>query len=95
MIQAMAGIYPYAPMELLLVDPHLPDWLPTITLTNLKVGKAALDIRFYRNQDGSSDYEILDVRGTLHVLHQPSPWSLSANWGERIKDLLMSLLPGR
>ncbi len=95
MIQAMAGIYPYAPMELLLVDPHLPEWLPAITLTNLKVGKAALDIRFYRSKDGSSDYEILDVRGTLHVLRQPSPWSLSANWGERIKDLLMSLLPGR
>lgn len=95
MIQAMLGIYPYAPMELLLVDPHLPDWLPTLTVTNLKVGKAAIDIRFYREKDGASDYEILDIRGHLHVLRQPSPWSLTATWGERIKDMLMSLLPGK
>lgn len=95
MIQAMVGIYPYAPMDLLLVDPHLPDWLPDITLTNLRVGKGRVDIRFYRLQDGSSDYEILDLRGTLHVLRQPSPWSLVATGGERLKDALMSLLPGR
>ena len=95
MIQAIIGVYPYAPMELLLVDPHLPPWLPDITLTNLKVGKGSIDIRFYREKDGSSDYEILDVRGTLHVLRQPSPWSLSATWGERIKDILTSMLPGK
>jgi glycogen debranching enzyme len=95
MMQAMLGIYPYAPMELLLLDPHLPEWLPEITLKNLKVGKAAVDLHFYREKDGSSDYRILDIRGHLHVLRQPSPWSLTATWGERIKDALMSLLPGR
>ena len=31
-VQAMLGLYPYAPLNLLLVDPHLPDWLPEITL---------------------------------------------------------------
>lgn len=65
------------------------------TLTNLRVGKARIDIRFYRQKHGDSDYEILDVRGPLHVLRQPSPWSLVATRGERIKDLLMSFLPGR
>ncbi len=95
MIQALLGIYPYAPMELMLLDPHLPEWLPELTVTNLKVGKAAVDIRFYREKDGNSDYEILDLRGHLHVLRQPSPWSLTATWGERIKDVLASLLPGK
>lgn len=95
MIQAMLGIYPYAPMELLLMDPHLPDWLPTLTVTNLKIGKAAIDLRFYREKNGISDYEILDIRGHLQVLRQPSPWSLTATWGERIKDMFMSLLPGK
>ena len=95
MVQAMLGVYPYAPMELLLVDPHLPDWLPNFTLRNLKVGKAAVDIRFYRRPDGLSDYEILGMRGHLHVLRQPSPWSLTATWGERIKDMFSSLLPGK
>jgi glycogen debranching enzyme len=95
MTQSMLGIYPYAPMELLLLDPHLPDWLPEITLRNLQVGKATVDLHFYREKDGSSDYRILEMRGHLHVLRQPSPWSLTATWGERIKDVLMSLLPGR
>jgi|SRR5579864_394466 len=92
MIQAMVGIYPYAPMDVLLVDPHLPEWLPQIRLTNLRVGKGRIDIRFYREKDGSSNYEILDQHGPLHVLRQPSPWSLVASRGERIKDLLMSLV---
>ena len=95
MIQAMLGIYPYAPMNMLLVDPHLPDWLPDFTLSNLKVGKAEVDIHFYRDKKGFSDYEILDTRGSLHVLRQPSPWSLTATWAERIKDMFMSLLPGK
>ena len=77
------------------MDPHLPDWLPEIRLSNLRVGKARIDIRSYRYKDGSSDYEILAKPGPLHVLRQPSPWSLVATRGERIKDLLMSFMPGR
>lgn len=95
MVQAMIGVYPYAPMELLLVDPHLPDWLPELTLTNLKVGKATVTIRFHRKPDGQTDYEIMEMSGHLHVLRQPSPWSLTATWGERIKDILTSMLPGK
>jgi glycogen debranching enzyme len=95
MVQAMLGIYPYAPMELLLLDPHLPEWLPNFTMSNLRVGKASVTIRFYRERDGSSNYEILDLRGHLHVLRQPSPWSLTATWGERIKDMFTSMLPGK
>lgn len=41
------------------------------------------------------DYEVLDKRGTLHVLPQPSPWSLTASFAERLKDALTSMLPGR
>ena len=44
--------------------------------------------------DGSSDYEVLDKRGTLHVIQQPSPWSLTDGWVERTRELLHSVLPG-
>jgi glycogen debranching enzyme len=94
-VQAMLGLYPYAPLGLLLVDPHLPEWLPEITLRNLRVGKARVDIRFHRKEDGSSSYDVLDARGRLHVIRQPSPWSLTASFGERLKDALVSLLPGK
>jgi hypothetical protein len=95
LVQAMLGIYPYARLKTLLVDPHLPAWLPEITLRNLRVGKASVDIRFFRTGEGSSDYEVLDRRGSLHVVRQPSPWSLTAGVGERIKDAFASIMPGR
>jgi glycogen debranching enzyme len=92
--QSMLGLYPYAPLNLLLLDPHLPAWLPELTITNLHVGAAAIDLRFYRKKGGDSDYEVLDKRGALHVVRQPSPWSLTATFGERLQDALSSLLPG-
>jgi glycogen debranching enzyme len=95
LIQSILGVYPYAPLKMLLVDPHLPEWLPEITLRNLRVGQASADVRFFRRDDGRGDYEVLDTRGTLHVVRQPSPWSLTASFGERLKDALTSFLPGK
>lgn len=95
LLQAMLGLYPYAPLNMLLVDPHLPEWLPEITLENLHVGDAVVMIRFRRKADGTSTYRILEKRGKLHVIRQPSPWSLTASFGERLKDSLVSLLPGK
>jgi hypothetical protein len=54
-----------------------------------------IHIRFHRTGSGKSDYEVLDQRGSLHVVKQPSPWSLTAGFGERLKDALSSLLPGK
>jgi glycogen debranching enzyme len=95
LLQAMLGLYPYAPLALLLVDPHLPDWLPEITLENLRVGKASVTIRFWRKKDGRSTYRVLDLRGKLHVIRQATPWSLTTTFAERLHDSLASLLPGK
>jgi glycogen debranching enzyme len=94
LLQTMLGLYPYAPLNLLLVDSHLPVWLREITIRNLHAGAAAIDVRFYRRKNGESDYEVLDKRGSLHIVRQPSPWSLTATFGERLQDALSSLLPG-
>jgi glycogen debranching enzyme len=94
-VQALLGLYPYAPLKLLLLDPHLPPWLPELTLRNLRVGDATTTIRFYRTDDGASDYQVLETHGTVHVVRQPSPWSVTASFGERLRDLLVSLLPGK
>ena len=95
LLQAMLGLYPYAPLKLLLIDPHLPEWLPEITLDNLRVGQATATIRFFRKENGESSYEVLEKRGALHVIRQPSPWSLTATFAERLKDALVSLRPGK
>lgn len=89
-VQAMLGLYPFAPKNVLLVDPHLPDWLPEITLRNLHVGQAIVDIRFYR-KGKRTHFQVLDQRGKLHILRQPSPWSVSAGFGERLEDIFESI----
>ena len=91
-VQAMLGLYPFAPSNTLLLDPHLPDWLPELAVKNLHVGKAVISIRFYRNGK-NTHFDVLEKRGRLHVLRQPSPWSLTAGIGERIKDVMESLIP--
>ncbi|HWR37527.1 MAG TPA: glycogen debranching N-terminal domain-containing protein [Clostridia bacterium] len=93
MVQSMLGLYPYAPLKVLIVDPHLPEWLPEITLRNLHVGEAVVGLRFWRREDGGSDYEVLSKRGTLHIVRQPSPWSTTDGFAGRIVDLLTSFLP--
>jgi glycogen debranching enzyme len=95
LLQAMLGLYPYAPLNLLLVDPQLPAWLPEIVVRNLHVGSAVVDVAFRRAASGHTDYEVLDKRGPLHVVRQPSPWSLTATFAERLRDALASLLPGK
>jgi glycogen debranching enzyme len=95
LLQAMLGLQPFAPFRMLFVDPHLPPWLPEIRLRRLRVADAEVSLRFFRKPDGDSDYEVLAQRGSLYVIRQPSPWSLTANFGERLKDLVLSALPGR
>jgi glycogen debranching enzyme len=94
MLQAMLGVFPYAPLHALFVDPHLPDWLPEIQLKNLHVGGATVDLDFQRSADGSTNYRVLDVRGKLRVVRQASPWSLTSDFGERFVDAISSVLPG-
>jgi glycogen debranching enzyme len=51
LLQAMLGIQPDAPNDILYVDPDLPHWLPDVTLTDLRLGRRHLDIRFRRDGD--------------------------------------------
>lgn len=92
-LQALLGIYPYAPLNVLFVDPWLPDWLPEVQIENLRIGQSLLTLHFKRNEHGRTDYTVSSLEGNLHILRQPSPWSLTANWGERVKDAISSLLP--
>src|SRR6266542_2607035 len=46
--QAMLGFLPDAPRNKLYVDPLLPQWLPDLTVQDLRIGPHKLDIRFWR-----------------------------------------------
>ncbi len=90
-VQALTGIYPYAPLDLLFVDPHLPAWMPELDVRDLHVGHAVVDLRMWRTPKGESRYEVTRRDGKLHVVRQPSPWSVSAGIGERARDVVKSL----
>jgi glycogen debranching enzyme len=74
LLQAMLGLSPVAYRSVLTVAPHLPDWLPQIDLTGLRVGEAVVDLRFSRRSDGHTDFEVLDQRGQLSVVRRASDW---------------------
>ena len=62
LITTLTGIHADAPSNRLAVTPALPDWLPEVTLTNLRVGEAAVDLHI--TQTG---VEVLHARGEVEV----------------------------
>src|SRR5262252_9465404 len=58
LMQAMLGFMPDAPRGKLCVDPLLPEWLPDLTVSDLRVGKQRFDIRFWRDR-GQTQFEVL------------------------------------
>jgi glycogen debranching enzyme len=62
--QAMLGFLPDAPRNKLYVDPLLPEWLPDITIRDLRVGRHKFDIRFWREGE-RTEFEVLDGNAKL------------------------------
>ncbi|HET6610277.1 MAG TPA: glycogen debranching N-terminal domain-containing protein [Rhodopila sp.] len=71
LLQALLGIQPDAPNDRLYVDPELPEWLPDVTLSDLRVGHHVLDIRFHR-QSGKTVWEVL--KGNSRIV-EAKRWS--------------------
>ncbi len=69
LLQAMLGVIPDGLGNRLFVFPELPAWLPDITVTDLTVGKQSFDIRF-RREDGGTSFEVLKGDRAA-VIHRP------------------------
>jgi glycogen debranching enzyme len=69
LVLALLGIQPDAPNDRLYVDPWLPDWLPEISLTDLRLGQHVLDLRFVREGDATG-FEV--TRGNARVVERRS-----------------------
>ena len=59
LLQAILGISLDAPRGRIFVDPALPTWLPDITLSDLRLGRRSFDIRFWRDENGTTQFEVL------------------------------------
>lgn len=90
MLQMILGLYPYAPLRLLFASPALPEWLPELTLENIRVGQATVSLRFYRDAQAKSHYEVVEQQGDLRVIRQDSPWSVFSSPLKRAEELIAS-----
>jgi hypothetical protein len=91
-IQTLLGLVPVAAANTLVLDPALPVWAPELVLRDLRVGEARVTLRFWRDERGASHWEVLHRQGTLHILRQPPPESVSATWADRTTAVLESIL---
>jgi len=96
LLQIMLGIYPFAPLGVLaLVRPRLPAWLPVLTLRNLRIGKARVDLRFERGHDGNARHVVLAQEGPLRVISAGPPMAGVQSLSEGAKNVLLQHAPGR
>jgi glycogen debranching enzyme len=73
LIHSMLGLIPVAPRQTLIIDPDLPEWLPELTLSNIRVGNALVTLRFRRDTAGYTQHEVVEQQGELHI-HRPLTW---------------------
>ena len=99
MVQLMLGLYPFAPLRILaLVRPRLPASIPELTLRNVRVGRATVDLRFTRRRDGSASHKVVRSDGTLRVVPAGPPVDVSGQgqpWFEAIEREVLQRAPGR
>jgi len=99
LVQTLLGIYPFAPAHIVaLVRPHLPEWLPAVTVRNIRVGNASVSIRFERGREGATAFDVIDKHGTLFVVEMPPPQDTEASsqsWVEGVGSWLLERAPGR
>lgn len=95
LVQAMLGIFTYAPARLLMLDPVLPAWLPDLTVRDLPVGEARVSIRFRRQPDGTTDYKVFERKGAVLVVRQAPPDALDVGIGTRLGQVVGSVLSWR
>ncbi|MGA2549670.1 MAG: glycogen debranching N-terminal domain-containing protein [Burkholderiaceae bacterium] len=76
MLQAMLGFQPDAPNAMLYIDPTLPEWMPELTVRDLKLGSQSFDLRFVRSGE-RTEFEVL-LGAKDNVIRRPMPeWTRS------------------
>ena len=98
-LQLMLGLYPFASLRMLaVIRPRLPRWVPELTVRNVRVGAATVDLHFKRNPDGSASHKVERKDGALLVTAAGPPTNARgtpAPWWEQVERALLKRAPGR
>ncbi|MGQ0714774.1 MAG: glycogen debranching N-terminal domain-containing protein [Gemmatimonadaceae bacterium] len=91
LLHTMLGLQPVAPLDVLVIDPVLPTWLPEVIVRDLRLAGATATLRFWREDSGACHGEVLHKRGTFHLVKQPPLESLTAGARDRFGALADSV----
>ena len=91
-LHSILGLQPVAALDLLVIDPVLPTWMPEVILHDVRLGTTVATVRFWRDEDGGSHGEVVRKRGPMHLIRQPPPESIRAGVRDRFGALADSLL---
>ena len=89
-VQTLLGLTPLAPLDAMILDPVLPEWLPTLTLRDLTLGQRRVTLRFERDSAGASHCEVLAGGDGLRV-HRAPPRTAGAPPSDRIAEALRAI----
>jgi hypothetical protein len=96
LVQISLGLYPFAPLRMLaIVRPRLPAGVDELVIRSVRVGRAAVDLRFRRRGDGSAEWSVLHRRGSLLVVPMWPPGAEPDGPFERMEKLALGVAPGR
>ncbi len=76
-LQTFFGFAPDAPRGKIYLDPRLPEWMPAVTIRDLRSASGLLDIAFWRDGDVTR-FEVL--KGDPHAVEQKSYATRSERW---------------
>ncbi|MEV4202377.1 glycogen debranching N-terminal domain-containing protein [Micromonospora globbae] len=65
LVQAMLALRPAASLRTIFVDPHLPEWLPDLVLTGVRVGDRTVDLTVRRRRGGRTTVRATGDRITV------------------------------
>lgn len=71
LLHAMLGIMPVAPLDTLIIDPDLPEWLPQVTLEAFRIGQRRVALEFQRDSTGYTHHRLLGDASGLRIYRPP------------------------
>ncbi len=92
LLHTLLGLQPVAALNLLVVDPVLPAWLPEVFLDDLRFGDSVATLRFWRDREGASHADVVRAKGPLRLVRQPPPESLAAGIRDRMSAFIDGLV---
>ena len=91
LVNTMLGLLPLAPRQTLNVDPSLPEWLPEVTIQNIRVGRSCAGLKFRRDAWVYTEVEVLDDGG-LHIRRLPARDATAPQGADRVAAAMRAAL---